>query len=156
MLNNLLTYFTSENIYLIANWGVIPFWLLLIFAPNHGLTNFFVQSIVAPALLATGYAYLSYNLFLEKNIFDGFELYKGLDGLYSVFANENLLLIFWLHFLAISLFAGAWIVRDAKKYFIPRILTVISIILTYFTGPIGLFIYWFMRIFFAKKISFND
>ena len=156
MLNNLLTYFTSENIYLIANWGVIPFWLLLIFAPNHGLTNFFVQSIVAPALLATGYAYLSYNLFLEKNIFDGFELYKGLDGLYSVFANENLLLIFWLHFLAISLFAGAWIVRDAKKYSIPRILTVISIILTYFTGPIGLFIYWFIRIFFAKKISFND
>ena len=156
MLNNLLTYFTSENIYLIANWGVIPFWLLLIFAPNHGLTNFFVQSIVAPALLATGYAYLSYNLFLEKNIFDGFELYKGLDGLYSVFANENLLLIFWLHFLAISLFAGAWIVRDAKKYSIPRILTIISIILTYFTGPIGLFIYWFMRIFFAKKISFND
>tara|TARA_B100000989_G_scaffold257263_1_gene206749 strand:- start:228 stop:698 length:471 start_codon:yes stop_codon:yes gene_type:complete len=156
MLNNLLTYFTSENIYLIANWGVIPFWLLLIFAPNHGLTNFFVQSIVAPALLATGYAYLSYNLFLEKNIFDGFELYKGLDGLYSVFANENLLLIFWLHFLAISLFAGAWIVRDARKYLIPRILTIISIILTYFTGPIGLFIYWFIRIFFAKKISFND
>ena len=66
MLNNLLTYFTSENIYLIANWGVIPFWLLLIFAPNHGLTNFFVQSIVAPALLATGYAYLSYNLFRKK------------------------------------------------------------------------------------------
>ena len=156
MLNNLLTYFTSENIYLIANWGVIPFWLLLIFAPNHGLTNFFVQSIVAPALLATGYAYLSYNLFLEKNIFDGFELYKGLDGLYSVFANENLLLIFWLHFLAISLFAGAWIVRDARKYLIPRILTIISIILTYFTGPLGLFIYWFIRIFFAKKISFND
>ena len=156
MLNNLLTYFTSENIYLIANWGVIPFWLLLIFAPNHGLTNFFVQSIVAPALLATGYAYLSYNLFLEGNIFDGFELYKGLDGLYSVFANENLLLIFWLHFLAISLFAGAWIVRDARKYLIPRILTIISIILTYFTGPIGLFIYWFIRIFFAKKISFND
>tara|TARA_Y100001958_G_C20696060_1_gene204257 strand:+ start:34 stop:504 length:471 start_codon:yes stop_codon:yes gene_type:complete len=156
MLNNLLTYFTSENIYLIANWGVIPFWLLLIFAPNHGLTNFFVQSIVAPALLAAGYAYLSYNLFLEKNIFDGFELYKGLDGLYSVFANENLLLIFWLHFLAISLFAGAWIVRDAKKYLIPRIFTTISIVLTYFTGPIGLFIYWFIRIFFAKKISFND
>ena len=156
MLNNLLTYFTSENIYLIANWGVIPFWLLLIFAPNHGLTNFFVQSIVAPALLAVGYAYLSYNLFLEGNIFDGFELYKGLDGLYSVFANENLLLIFWLHFLAISLFAGAWIVRDARKYLIPRILTIISIILTYFTGPLGLFIYWFIRIFFAKKISFND
>ena len=156
MLNNLLTYFTSENIYLIANWGVIPFWLLLIFAPNHGLTNFFVQSIVAPALLAAGYAYLSYNLFLEKNIFDGFELYKGLDGLYSVFANENLLLIFWLHFLAISLFTGAWIVRDSRKYFIPKIISIPSLILTYFTGPIGIVFYWFFRIFFAKKITLND
>tara|TARA_B100001248_G_scaffold261262_1_gene251867 strand:- start:442 stop:912 length:471 start_codon:yes stop_codon:yes gene_type:complete len=156
MLNDLLTYFTADNIYLAANWGVIPFWLLLIFAPNSGFSNFFTQSIVAPLLLAIGYSYLSYNLYLEKNIFDGFELYFGLDGLYSMFANETLLLIFWLHFLAISLFAGAWIVRDSQKYFIPKIITIPSLILTYFSGPVGLVIYWFIRIFFAKKISFND
>ena len=106
--------------------------------------------------LAVGYAYLSYIIYQEGNIFDGFELYSGLDGLYSMFANEALLLIFWLHFLAISLFAGSWIVRDSKKYFIPKIITIPSLILTYFTGPIGLVIYWFIRIFFAKKISFND
>ena len=156
MLNNLLTFVNSENIYLIANWGVIPFWLLLVIIPNHSLTSFFAQSIVAPLLLTIGYAYLSYNLYLEGNIFEGFELYAGLDGLYSMFANETLLLLFWLHFLAISLFAGAWIVRDAKKYFIPKIITIPSLILTYFTGPAGLVIYWFFRIFFAKKISFND
>ena len=131
-------------------------WFLLILAPNHVLTNFFTQSIIAPLLLAIGYSYLSYNLYLEKNLFDGFELYSGLDGLYSVFANEILLLIFWLHFLAISLFAGAWIVRDARRYFIPKIITIPSLILTYFSGPIGLVIYWFIRIFFAKKISFDD
>ena len=156
MLNNLLGYITAENIYLVANWGIIPFWLLLIFVPNHGFTNFFAQSIIAPLLLALGYLYLSYSLYLEKNIFDGFELYSGLDGLYSMFSNEILLLVFWLHFLAISLFAGAWIVRDARKYFIPKIITIPSLILTYFSGPVGLVIYWFIRIFFAKKISFND
>ncbi len=156
MLNNLLGYITAENIYLVANYGVIPFWLLLIFAPNQGITNFFTQSIVAPLLLAVSYLYLSYGLYLEKNIFDGFELYSGLDGLYSMFANEILLLVFWLHFLAISLFAGAWIVRDARKYFIPKIITIPSLILTYFSGPVGIVIYWFLRIFFAKKISFND
>ena len=105
MINNLLTLLTYDNIYLIANWGVIPFWLLLIIIPNHSLTNFFTQSIIVPLLLAIGYAYLSYNIYLEENIFDGFELYNGLDGLYSMFSNEALLLIFWLHFLAISLFA---------------------------------------------------
>ena len=156
MLNDLLVFITPNNIYLIVNWGIIPFWFLLILAPNHVLTNFFTQSIIAPLLLAIGYSYLSYNLYLEKNLFDGFELYSGLDGLYSVFANEILLLIFWLHFLAISLFAGAWIVRDARRYFIPKIITIPSLILTYFTGPIGLVIYWFIRIFFAKKISFDD
>tara|TARA_B100000401_G_C52344070_1_gene502461 strand:+ start:34 stop:504 length:471 start_codon:yes stop_codon:yes gene_type:complete len=156
MINNLLAFVNSENIYLIANWGIIPFWFMLIFFPNNGLTTFFVQSIVVPLILGVAYVYLSYNLYLENDIFDGFELYKGLDGLYSMFANEYLLLIFWLHFLAISLFAGAWIARDARKYFIPKIIIIPSLVLTYFTGPVGLVIYWFFRIFFSKKISFDD
>ena len=156
MLNDVIAFITTENIYLVANWGVIPFWLLLILAPQHGLTNFLAQSVIAPLLLATGYSYLSYNLYLEKNVFDGFELYSGLDGLYSMFSNEILLLIFWLHFLAISLFAGAWIIRDARRYMIPKIITIPSLILTYFSGPVGIVIYWLIRIFFAKKISFDD
>ena len=156
MINDLLPYLTYENIYLVANWGVIPFWLLLIFLPYHGLTNFLSQSIIPYLLLAVGYAYLSYFIYIDGNIFDGFELYSGINGLYSMFANEALLLIFWLHFLAISLFAGAWIVRDSNKYAIWRFLVFISLILTYFTGPVGLVFYWIIRVFFAKKISLND
>jgi hypothetical protein len=156
MINDLLSLLTFENIYLIANWGIIPFWLLLIILPNHQVTNFFVQSIIIPLLLAASYAYLAYSIYLDENILSGFELYSGLDGLYSMFANEAFLLVFWLHFLAISLFTGAWIVRDSRKYLMPKIVTIPSLTLTYFTGPIGLVFYWFIRIFFAKKISFND
>ena len=64
---------------------------------------------------------LSYNIYLDGNILNGFELYSGLDGLYSMFSNEALLLIFWLHFLAISLFVGAWIVRDSRRNIYPKI-----------------------------------
>ena len=156
MINNLLHFLNYENIYLIANWGVVPFWLLLIIFPNNNLTVFFTQSIVVPLFLGAAYIFIGYNIFLEGNILDSFELYKGLDGLYSMFSNEGLLLIFWLHFLAISLFVGAWIVRDSRRYVIPRIIVIFSLVTTYFSGPIGLFIYWFFRIFFAKKISFND
>jgi|TARA_B110000967_G_scaffold141733_1_gene144920 hypothetical protein len=156
MLNDLLPLLNFENIYLIANWGVIPFWLLMIALPNHYLTNFFAQSIIPIFLLAIGYVYLSYIIYLEGNIFNSFELYEGLDGLYSMFADEALLLIFWLHFLAISLFTGAWIARDSRKYFIPKIVIIPSLLLTYFIGPVGLVFYWFVRIFFAKKISLND
>ena len=156
MLNNLLSLLTYENIYFVANWGIIPFWILLIFIPFNQITNFFVQSIIVPLILAISYAYLSYQIYLEGNIFEGFELYNGLDGLYSMFANEALLLIFWLHFLAISLFVGSWIVRDSRKYLIPKIIIIPSLILTYFTGPVGLVFYWFLRIFFAKKINLYE
>jgi len=156
MINDLLDILSYENIYLMANWGVIPFWLLLIILPNHGVTNFFVQSIIAPLLLASAYVFVAYNIFLEGNIFNSFELYSGLNGLISIFADDAFLLVFWLHFLAINLFVGTWIVRDSKRYMVSRILVIFSLITTYFTGPIGLVIYWFLRIFFAKKISFND
>ena len=106
MINDLIDILSYQNIYLMANWGVIPFWLLLIILPNHGVTNFFVQSIVAPFLLAGAYGFIAYNIFLEGNTLDSFELYSGLDGLYSMFANEAFLLVFWIHFLAISLFLG--------------------------------------------------
>ena len=156
MINDLIDILSYQNIYLMANWGVIPFWLLLIILPNHGVTNFFVQSIVAPFLLAGAYGFIAYNIFLEGNTLDSFELYSGLDGLYSMFANEAFLLVFWIHFLAISLFLGAWISRDSQRYMVPRFFVIISLISTYFTGPVGLLIYWVSRIFFAKKISFND
>ena len=156
MINNLLDILSYENIYLMANWGVLPFWLLLIILPNHGVTNFLVQSIIAPLLLAGAYAFVAYNIFLEGNILDSFELYSGLDSLYSMFSSESFLLVFWIHFLAISLFLGSWISRDSQKYMVPRFFVIISLILTYFTGPAGLLIYWFIRIFFAKKINFND
>ena len=156
MINDLLDILSYENIYLMANWGVIPFWLLLIILPNHGVTNFFVQSIIAPLLLASAYVFVAYNIFLEGNILDSFELYRGLDGLYSMFSSEAFLLMFWLHFLSISLFLGAWISRDSQRYMVPRFFVIISLVLTYFTGPSGLLIYLFIIIFFEKKINFND
>ena len=156
MINNLLDILSYENIYLIANWGVLPFWLLLIILPNHVLTNFFAQSIIAPLLLAGAYGFIAYNIFLEGNILDSFDLYLGLDGLYAMFSSESFLLVFWIHFLAISLFVGAWISRDSQRYMVPRFFVTISLILTYFTGPVGLLFYWLIRIFFAKKINFND
>ena len=156
MINNLLDSLNYENIYLIVNWGILPFWLLLIVMPNHLITKFLVQSIILPLILAGTYGFVAYNIFLEGNILDSFELYSGLDGLYSMFSNEAFLLIFWLHFLAINLFIGSWISRDSERYAVNKFFTIISLVLTYFTGPFGLVFYWFIRIFYAKKIGFND
>ena len=156
MINNFESYLTYENIYLVSNWGVLPFWILLIVAPSHSVTKIIVHSIVPAILLTSAYGFVAYQIYLEGNIFGGFDLYFGLENLYSLFSEEAFLLIFWLHFLSISLFVGSWISRDAIKYMVPKILIILSLILTYLAGPAGLLFYWFIRIFFARKISFND
>ena len=156
MINNLLPLLTYDNIYLVANWGVVPFWLLLIFVPNHAITRFFCHSIIPFLLLGAAYVFISYQIILDENILEGFKLYLGLDGLDEVYSNESLRLVFWLHFLAISLFVGAWITRDCLKYMIPKIFSIPCVAITYFAGPVGIIIYWFVRIFYAKKINFNE
>ena len=113
MIDSFLNFLTYENIYYIANLGVIPCWLFLIMLPNHIITNFLVKSVIIPLLLSTAYIFISYQIFISENIFEVFNLYLGLDDL-MLFSNEAFLLIFWLHFLAINLFVGNWIVSDAK------------------------------------------
>ena len=156
MINTLEAYLTYENIYLIANWGVIPFWFLIIVAPNHSLTRFLVHSVISPLLLACAYSFIAYKIFLEGNILESFTLYLSLDDLYTLFSNETFLLIFWLHFLVMNLFAGNWIANDAQNFLISRPLVIISLITTYFTGPLGLVFYWLIRIFYSKKINYYD
>ena len=141
MMNNLISFLSYENIYYIANIGVIPCWMLLIISPNHIITKFFVKSVIIPLLLSTAYIFVAYQIYLTDNIFEVFNLYLGLNDLYAIFSNEAFLLIFWLHFLSISLFVGNWIASDAKIYMISKFLVIFSLIITYFTGPMGLVFY---------------
>ena len=156
MADNLLSFLTYEKIYYISNIGIIPCWLLLIFLPNHVITKFFIKSVIIPALLSTAYIFVDYQIYVTDNIFEVFNLYLGLEEVYALFSNEAFLLVFWLHFLSINLFVGNWIVSDSKIYMISKFFVILSLIATYFTGPIGLIFYWLIRIFYSKKINYYD
>jgi len=157
MLIQFQDYLTFENIYLWANFGVLPFWLLLIIMPNSKITQLFVNSIVLPLILSTVYVYIIYQTtLLDESIFDIFKLYLSLDNLYTVFATESFLLAFWIHFLVLNLFLGSWVSRDGVRYNMSRKLVAIPLIIIYLTGPLGLVLYWLFRIFYAKRLSFHD
>jgi len=157
MLIQFQEYLTFENIYIWANFGIVPFWAMLIIIPNSKVTQFFVNSIILPLILSAAYVYVLYQtILLDEPIFDIFRLYLNLDGLYTAFATESFLLFFWLHFIALNLFLGSWISRDGIKYNIRRSLIFIPLILVYFTGPLGLVLYWIMRVFYAKRLGFHD
>lgn len=157
MLLQFQDYLTFENIYLWSNFGVLPFWLMLIIIPNSRLSRILINSVILPLILSTAYVYVVYQaILLDESLFDVFKLYFSIDNLYTVFATESFLLVFWLHFLFLNLFVGSWVSRDAAKHQISRSLVFLPLILIYFTGPLGLVLYWFFRVFYAKKLSFHD
>ena len=93
-------YLTFENIYIFSNYGILPFWLLLIAVPNSKITQILVNSIILPLILSTAYVYVIYQtILLDEPILDIFKLYLSIDSLYTIFATESFLLIFWIHFL---------------------------------------------------------
>ena len=157
MLIQFQEFLTFENIYMWANFGILPFWVMLIIIPNSKITQFFVNSIILPLVLSVAYVYIIYQtILLDEAIFDIFRLYLSLDNLYTVFASESFLLFFWLHFLALNLFLGSWMSRDGIKYNMSRSQIFVPLILVYFTGPLGLVLYWVIRVFYAKRLSFHD
>ena len=153
MLVDLENYFGPEIIYLWLSFGVLPLWITLIFFPNSRLCLIFISSIFLPVIFSLIYGYIIYQLIAGgQNIFDSFDLYLGIENLHSLFSNDIFLLIFWIHFLGINLFLGSWVSRDALRYNVPKFLSGISLISIYFTSLLGLLLYWFIRIFFAKRI----
>ena len=139
------------------NLGVLPFWLILIFFPSSNLSKFFVTSIFPIFLLSGTYIFVLYKSFLSSFDFLGnFNLYLGISNLSDLFSNNLFLMLFWIHFVSINLFIGGWIVKDSQKLYINKILTIIPLIVTYLIGPLGILIYWLIRIFFAKSLNLYD
>ena len=157
MIEQIYTYFTIEMIYFWLNLGVLPFWLILIFFPHARICKIFTISIFPIFILSLIYCYLIYQIFLYGYDFSiNFRLYLGLNEITNLFSNNSFLILFWIHFLSINLFCGAWIVNDYQKFAISKILMFFPLIITYFVGPLGIFIYWVVRIFYAKKITLYD
>ena len=157
MIDQIYTFFSIEMIYLWLNFGVLPFWFMLLFFPQTKICRIFVTSIFPILVLAAVDLYLIFEISKNGfNFFEGFNLYLGIDELLNLFSDENYIILFWIHFLTINLFCGSWIVKDYQKINMPKALAFIPIVLTYFIGPLGVSLYWLLRIFFSKKIDLYD
>ena len=157
MIEEIYNYFTLEMLYYWVNLGVLPFWLILIFFPNSNLSRYFVTSIFPILILSGSYVFILYKSYLNSYDFiNNFSLYLGIDRLSDLFTDRSYLMMFWIHFISINLFTGGWIVRDSQKLSINKILVSIPLLITYLIGPIGLFFYWLIRIFYTKSINLYD
>jgi hypothetical protein len=157
MIEQIYTYFTVEMIFMWLNLGVLPFWLVLIIFPQSQICRVFITSIFPVLILSLAYGYLV-NLFFSDgyDFIRNFKLYLGLGAVSNLFTDKAFIILFWTHFLAMNLFCGGWIVKDSQKFAINKILMSLPLLLTYLIGPIGVTLYWVIRIFYAKRINLYD
>ena len=157
MIEQIYNYFTVEILYYWVNIGVLPFWLILIFFPNSQLCKVFVTSVLPIFILSGAYIFIFYKSYISSYDFiSNFHLYLGLAEIKNLFNDEIFLMMFWIHFISINLFTGGWIVKDSQKLNINKFLVFLPLITTYLIGPMGLFFYWLIRIFYAKSIKLYD
>ena len=157
MLEEIYNYFTIDILYNWVNIGVLPFWLILIFFPRSYLSRYFVTSVFPIFILGGTYIFVLYKSYLNSfDFISNFNLYMGIDEISDLFSDKNFLVMFWIHFISINLFVGGWIVKDSQKFMINKFLLSVPLIITYLIGPLGLFVYWLIRIFYAKNINLYE
>ena len=157
MIEQIYNYFTIETLYYWVNFGVLPFWLILIFFPQSHLSRYLVTSVFPILVLSGAYVFILYKSFLSSYDFDeNFNLYLGIDNISELFSDKYFLMMFWIHFISINLFTGGWIVKDSQKFSMNKIIVSIPLVITYLIGPMGLLIYWLIRMIYSKNINLYD
>jgi hypothetical protein len=118
------------------NLAVTPFWLAMILFPGNELVRKLSHPFFVPALLGLVYLYAVYLLVTVTGIppLAGLEL-KAMRN----FVNHPLVfLVVWAHYLAVDLFLGMSIYRDAAARKIP---VPVELVLCWIFGPLGLMAY---------------
>ena len=157
MIEQISAFFNTEMIYLWLNFGVIPFWFTLIFFPHSRICSYLITSVFPFFILSLIYSYMIYLFYISDYDFSqNFSLYLSIENLKMLFSEDAFLLLFWIHFLGVNLFCGCWIVKDSQKLNISKYINFFPLIFTYFIGPVGLVIYWLIRIVFAKRLNMID
>ena len=115
-------------------------WLALALSPLQRTYSIAFARILALLLAA---AYLA-QFFLTTVHVDGGG-FSTLAGVAALFSNPGNLMMGWTHYLAFDLFIGSWEVEDAATNGVPHWLVLPCLFLTLMLGPIGLLLYFAIR-----------
>jgi hypothetical protein len=142
---------TAEQVFSIANLIAIGGWLILLVAGRVRQVPSLVTGAILPLLFALLYSFLIAAHWGEKT--GGF---GALAQVHALFSNDWLLLAGWVHYLAFDLFIGSWQVRDSQKHNIPHLLVIPGLILTFMFGPIGLLLYFVIRLLRVRTLQLES
>ncbi len=132
---------TSDLIFRIANWLVLPGWAALALAPlaRRRLVAFARWM----AALAAG---LYVTLLVQGLAGGGAGLppdagFTSLAAVEALFSARSAVLGGWVHLLAFDLFVGTWMAEEAPRRQVPHWALVPMLFLTLMAGPLGLLLF---------------
>jgi hypothetical protein len=140
-----------ETWFLLVNFGVLPFWLLLACAPRWRGTQAIVHAAGLPSLLGVLYLGALATASWPQGAGGG-----SLGAMMRLFDSPGLALAAWIHFVAFDLFVGAWQVRDAARHRIRHLAVVPCLALTLFYGPAGLLLYLTVRTVMRRRFGLDE
>lgn len=123
---------TTAQLFDIANLFVLPFWALMIFLPNWGVTRRVMESYLPFVALIGLYIYWFIGSITPETAQSLAN--PDLAGIAQAFSNQTVAAVGWVHFLVMDLFVGRLIYWQGQK---TGIWTVHSLILCLFAGPLG-------------------
>ncbi len=124
---------TINQLFNFANVFILPFWALMIFLPNWGITKKVMESFLPFVALAGLYIYFIAGT-LDSESAQALAN-PDLADIARFFASERAAATGWAHFLVMDLFVGRYIYWQGQE---TGVWTVHSLILCLFAGPIGL------------------
>jgi hypothetical protein len=133
---------TPELVFQVCTFGVVPAWLLLLVLPRWRFTELVVQRVWLPAIFAIFYLWAQGADPVPEPEGAGFH---SLAAITALFSTPHALLAAWIHFIALDLLAGAWMVRDAQRLEIGRRWVAPCLVVTFALAPVGLLLWFAIR-----------
>ncbi len=109
-------------------------WLALFFAPMR------TSALISTARLTSILLAATYTLLFLASRREASVLATNytLDGVGVFFADPALRLLGWVHYLAFDLWVGTWEAEEANRIGLPHGFLLLSLVLTFLLGPVGL------------------
>jgi ABA DEFICIENT 4-like len=137
---------SPDRIFQLCSMLALAGWVILIFIPFWRASDKFITGIII-TLFCIVYAWLIFSNFRLADI----QKFNSLQGVMELFTNPFVVTAGWIHYLAFDLMTGLFISQNAKMHNISHWLIVLCLFLTFMLGPIGLLLYFIIRIIVTKK-----
>ncbi|XP_050269790.1 protein ABA DEFICIENT 4, chloroplastic isoform X1 [Quercus robur] len=108
----------ASSVFSLGTVAVLPFYTLMVLAPNAELTKKSVESSIPYVVLGLLYAYLLYLSWTPETlrmIFASKYLLPELPGIAKMFSSEMTLASAWIHLLVVDLFAARQVFHDGLE-----------------------------------------